>query len=103
MGYHQSIAAPYEETVEVLSAVLSAHGYRLECSFDLRSARHGARASHDQFLVLLVYEESALSWPTVITAHECAGITRLQIRELPRSAAFTAALEEVSRRLPGTG
>ena len=53
MDYHQSIAATCEQTVTMLSAVLSAHGYRLERSFDLRSTRHAAAQEHDQYLVLL--------------------------------------------------
>jgi hypothetical protein len=96
MDYHQSIAATCEQTMAVLSAVLSAHGYRLERSFDLRSARHAAQANCDQYLVLLAYEQAAPAPPTVITAHECGGITRLQIAGLPLSAAFMAALEEVT-------
>lgn len=99
MDHQQSIVASCEQTVAALSAVLSAHGYRLECSFDLRSARHAARANQDQYVVLLAYEESAPGWPTVITAHESGGITHLQIKELPSSADFTVVLEEISSRL----
>jgi hypothetical protein len=96
MDYHRSIAATCEQTVAVLSTVLSAHGYRLERSFDLRSVRHVAQLDRDQYLVLLAYEQAAPAPPVVITAHECAGITRLQIEGCPLSAAFTAALEEVT-------
>jgi hypothetical protein len=32
MDYHRSVAATCEQTVAVLSTVLSAHGYRLERS-----------------------------------------------------------------------
>ena len=101
MDYHQSIAATCEQTVAALSHTLSTHGYRLERSFDLRSARHVAQTDHDQYVVLLAYEEAVLSWPTVITAHECAGFTHLQIKDLPGAAAFAAALEEVASHLPG--
>ena len=38
MGYHHSIAATCEQTVAALSDMLIAQGYRLERSFDLRSA-----------------------------------------------------------------
>ena len=102
MDYHQSIAATCEQTVAVLSAVLSAHGYRLERSFDLRSVRHAAQANRDQYLVLLAYEQAAPAPPLVITVHECEGITRLQIAGLLTSAAFTAALEEATSRFLDT-
>ena len=102
MGYHQSIAATCEQIMAVLSAVLSAQGYRLERSFDLRSARHAAQANCDQYLVLLAYEQAAPAPPLVITVHECEGITRLQIAGLPPSAAFTAALAEVTSSFPDT-
>ena len=58
MDYHQSIAATCEQTVAALSTMLSAHGYRLERSFDLRSARHAAQTDRDQYLVLLAYEQA---------------------------------------------
>jgi hypothetical protein len=97
MDYHQSIAATCEQTVAALSQTLSAHGYRLERSFDLHSARHAATA--DQYVVLLAYKQGASAPPVAITAHECTGVTRLQIEALPHSAAFTAALAEVTNYL----
>lgn len=83
MDYHQSIAAVYaatcEQTVAALSRALRARGYRLARSFDLRSARHAAALAHDQYLVLLAYEEAASAAvpPVVITVHECDGMTHL--------------------------
>jgi hypothetical protein len=99
MDYHQSIAATCEQTVAALAHTLTAHGYRLERSFDLRSARHAAPTDHDQYLVLLAYEQGASAPPVVITAHEGTGVTRLQIEALPHSTAFVAALEEAANRL----
>jgi dienelactone hydrolase len=49
--------------------------------------------------VLLAYEQGASAPPVVITAHEGAGVTRLQIEALPHSMAFVAALEEAANRL----
>ena len=69
MDYHQSIAATCERTVAALSAVLSAHGYRLERDFDLRSARHAVQSNRDQYLVLLAYERNS--------RHAAAGDHRL--------------------------
>jgi hypothetical protein len=102
VDYHQSLAATCEQTVAALSAVLSAHGYRLERSFDLRSARHAVQANRDQYLVLLVYEQTAVIPPLVITAYESHGVTHLQIEGCSLSAAVVAALEEVSSRLLDT-
>jgi hypothetical protein len=96
VDYHQSLAATCEQTVVALSAVLSAHGYRLERSFDLRSARHAVQSNRDQYLVLLAYEQTAAVPPLVITVHECRGVTHLQVEGCPLSAAVTEALEEVS-------
>ncbi len=89
MDYHQSIAATCEQTIAALSAVLSAHGYRLERSFDLRSAlndqpdcpcpHHGTAQCTCQYVVLLVYEEAASTSPVPLTAHECDGVTRVQM------------------------
>ena len=78
MDYHQSIAAPTEPTLAALTRLLSAHGYRLERSFDLRSARHAAAADPTQYLVLLAYEQATSAPPIVITAHECNGVTHLK-------------------------
>jgi hypothetical protein len=99
MDYHQSIAATCERTVAALSAVLSAHGYRLERSFDLRSARHAVQSNRDQYLVLLAYEQTTATPPLVITACESRGVTHLQIEGCFLSAAVEAALEEVSGSL----
>jgi hypothetical protein len=89
MGYHQSIAATCEQATAALSHILIAQGYRLERSFDLRSALrdqrncpcpyHGASDCECQYLVLLAYRQGAFAPPIVITAHECEGITHLSI------------------------
>jgi hypothetical protein len=87
MGYQQSIAATCDQTVTALSRILIVQGYRLECSFDLRSALrdqrgclcpyHGAGDCECQYRVLLAYEQATFAPPIVITAHECEGITRV--------------------------
>jgi hypothetical protein len=92
MGYHQSIAATCEQTVTALAHILIRQGYRLERSFDLRSALRDQRGclcpyhrSGDcecQYLVLLAYEQVTPAPPIVITAHECEGITHVS-REGP--------------------
>jgi hypothetical protein len=102
MDYYQSIAANCEQTVTALAAVLSAHGYRLERSFDLRSARHATQANRDQYLVLLAYEQAVAAPPLVITAHESRGVTHLQIEGCSLPAAVAAALAEVSGSLLDT-
>lgn len=112
MGYRQAIAASCERTVAALTHLLIAQGYQLERSFDLRSAlrdqsdclcpAHGATTCHCQYLVLLAYKHAAPTPPAVITAHECDGITRLQIEGLSLPVAFTVALEEVTSHLPDT-
>jgi len=100
MDCRQSIAAPCEQTVAALSHTLSAHGYRLERSFDLRSARHALQAEHDQYLVLLAYEQATPAPPVVITAHECAGVTTLKVEGCSVPAAFAAALDELLNCVP---
>lgn len=105
MGYHQSIAATCEQTVTALSHILIAQGYRLERSFDLRSALrdqhdcpcpyHGTSDCHCQYLVLLAYEQATPAPPIVITAHECEEITHLSSEGCSLPAAFTAALAEM--------
>jgi hypothetical protein len=95
MDYHQSIAATCEQTVAALSQTLSAHGYRLERSFDLRSARHAA--GHDQYLVLLAFAQATPAPPVVITAYECEGITHLSMEGSPLAAKLVAALNEIDR------
>jgi hypothetical protein len=95
MDYHQSIAATCEQTVAALFHTLSAHGYRLERSFDLRSARHAAQANHDQYLVLLACEQTTAAPPLVITAHECMGVTTLKVEGYSVPAAFATTLDEM--------
>ncbi len=92
MYYHQSIAAPTEPTLSALTRLLSARGYRLECSFDLRSARHAATNDQPRYLVLLAYEQATSAPPIVITAHECNGVTHL-------SAATTQPGDVLARSL----
>lgn len=89
MGYHHSSAATCEQTVAALSDMLIAQGYRLERSFDLRSALrdqidypcpyHDVSDCECQYLVLLAYEQATPAPPIVITAHECEGITHVSI------------------------
>jgi hypothetical protein len=99
MDYHRSIAATCEQTVAALSRILIAHSYRLERSFDLRSARHAAQAEHDQYLVLLAYERDVPAPPIVITVHECAGSTALKVEGCSVPAAFAAALDELMNNI----
>jgi len=104
MDYHHSIAATCEQTVTALSAVLSAHGYRLERSFDLRSTRQTAPADRDQYVVLLAYEQDASAPPVVITAHEGAGLTHLSASTVlpgdPLARSVLTALDEIWECLP---
>jgi hypothetical protein len=101
MKHHQSIAAPGEPTLTALAHVLNTHGYRLERSFDLRSARHATTT--DQYVVLLAYEQATSAPPIVITAHECDGITHLSASTIqpgdPLTHALLAAFDEVPRHL----
>jgi len=91
MEYHQSIAAPSEPTLAALTQALGAHGYRLERSFDLRSARHATAT--DQYLVLLAYEQATSAPPIVITAHECDGITHLRAATIQPGAALNRSVQ----------
>ncbi len=104
MDYHQSIAATCEQTVTALSHALHAHGYRLERSFDLRSARPAAPTACDQYVVLLAYEQGASAPPVVITAHEGAGLTHLSASTVlpgdPLARSVVAALDEIWECLP---
>jgi hypothetical protein len=78
-----------EQAVTLLTLTLAAHGYRLERSFDLRSAlhnqsdcpcpHHGTAQCTCQYVVLLAYEQAAATPPVVITAHERDGLTRLRV------------------------
>ena len=104
MDYHQSIAAPCEQTVTALSHTLNAHGYRLERSFDLHSARQAAPGDRDQYVVLLAYEQDASAPPMVISAHECAGVTHLSVATMrpgdPLAHSVVAACDEIWECLP---
>ena len=103
MDYHQSIAAVCAATcaqvVAVLSHTLSTHGYRLECSFDLHSARYAAASDHDQYLILLAYDQAGPTPPIVITLHELAGLTQLSAAMVqpddPFALLLQAACEEI--------
>ena len=99
MDYHQSIAAPCEQTVAALASALNAHGYRLERSFDLRHTRQAASTDHDQYVVLLAYEQDASAPPVVISVHECAGLTHLSAAAVlpgnPLVHAVVAAFDEI--------
>jgi hypothetical protein len=107
MDHHQSIAATCEQTVTAVSHTLAAYGYRVERSFDLRSAlhdqpdcpcpHHGATQCTCQYMVLLAYEPAPGAPPAVITAHECDGITRVRVASEPGgrlSWSLLAALAE---------
>ena len=97
MDYQQSIAAPCEQAVAALSQSLSAHGYRLERSFDLRRTRQ--TTGRDQYVVLLAYEQGVSVPPIVITAHEGAGLTHLSASTAahgdPLAQAVLAAFDEI--------
>jgi len=81
------LPATCEQTVTALTTALAQHGYRIERSFDLRSAlhgncpcpHHGTSQCTCQYVVLLVYEVTAMTPPALVTAHECDGITRLHV------------------------
>jgi len=84
-----TIASPCEQTLSMLISTMALHGFRLERSFDLRSAlhdqpdcpcpHHGTAQCTCQYVVLLAYEEAANAPPAVLTAHECDGITRVRV------------------------
>jgi hypothetical protein len=93
MDYHQSIAAPCEQTVAALSQALSAHGYRLERSFDLRRTRQAV--GDDQYLVLLAYAQDVAAPPIVITAQAGASLTHLSASGDCLAPAVVAAFEEI--------
>jgi hypothetical protein len=83
------LPATCEQTVTALTATLARHGYRVERSFDLRSAldhqpdcpcpHHGTERCTCQYVVLLIYETTTLVPPALATAHECDGVTRLRV------------------------
>ena len=91
MGQEQTLPATCEQTVSALTATLERHGYRIERSFDLRSALHdGCPCPHHgtihcacQYVVLLIYETATFAPPALATAHECDGITRLHVEAGP--------------------
>jgi len=84
-----TLAFRCEQTIAILISTMALHGIRLERSFDLRSAlndhpdcpcpHHGTAQCTCQYVVLLAYEEAASASPAVLTAHECDGITRVQV------------------------
>ncbi len=89
MDQERQLGIPCEQTLSVLLAIMPLHGIRLERSFDLRSAlrdqldcpcpHHGTTRCTCQYVVLLAYEPATAALPTVITAHECDGITRVRV------------------------
>lgn len=89
MNRELTLASTCEQTVVMLTAVMALHGYRLERSFDLRSAlhdqpdcpcpHHGTAQCSCQYVVLLAYEQTTTAPPAVITAHECDGLTRVRV------------------------
>ena len=89
MGEERTLPATCEQTVSALTATLAQYGYRVERSFDLRSAldahgdcpcpHHGTIHCTCQYVVLLIYEVASLAPPALVTAHECDGITRLRV------------------------
>jgi hypothetical protein len=99
---NQTLAATCEQTVSVLTAALSMHGYHVERSFDLRSALqghddcpcpyHGTTRCTCQYMVLLVYEADTQAPPALITVHECDGATRLHVESNRHGGALPLAL-----------
>lgn len=102
------IFAPCKWTVPALTEALTLRGYRIERSFDLRSAlhshsectcpHHGTEQCTCEYIVLFVYDEINAVPPVVIIAHGRNGITWLQIRtsqsESMLSSEFVVALDE---------
>ena len=89
MSQERTLSATCEQSVSTLTTALASRGYRIERSFDLRSAldhhgdcpcpHHGTIHCTCQYVVLLVYEVAASSPPALVTAHECDGIARLRV------------------------
>jgi len=89
MYAEQHLIATCEQTVIMLTATMAAYGYRIERSFDLRSAlhdhpdcacpHHGTSQCSCQYVVLLAYEPAIVAPPAVITVHECDGVTRVRV------------------------
>lgn len=104
----QVVFAPCTWTVTALTDALNQRGYRVERSFDLRSAlhshnqctcpHHGTEKCTCEYMVLFVYEEISTTPPVVIIAHGRNGITWLEIRtNQPAdslSSEFTRALDD---------
>lgn len=88
MNRNWTLLETCERIVTALMTALAASGYRVERSFDLRSAlknhtdcpcpHHYMPECACQYLVLLVYEVAAMTPPALVTAHECDGVTRLR-------------------------
>lgn len=110
MRYEQVYALDCENSIRLLTISLLEHGYRVERSFDLRSAMndrvrtpcpyHGRFNCACQFVVLLAYAQPCAAPPVVITAHECEGCTRIKLEALPASgevwSKLNAALNQVA-------
>jgi hypothetical protein len=108
MEQEQVVSASCKWTVSALTEALTLRGYRVERSFDLRSALHshgectcpyhGTEQCTCEYMVLFVYEETNVTPPVVIIAHGRNGITWLQIQtsqlENALSSEFAVALDE---------
>ncbi len=102
MYQEQKLIASCQQTVSILTATMASHGYRLERSFDLRSAlhnhpdcpcpHHGTAQCTCQYMVLLVYEQATSRPPVAISLHECDGITRLRVDAGPFGGALSWSL-----------
>ena len=89
MPQERQLNIPCELAISILITEMQLHGYRLERSFDLRSAlhdhpdcpcpHHGTAQCTCQYVVLLAYEPVVTTPPAVITAHECDGVTRVRV------------------------
>ena len=102
------VFAPCHWTIPALTEALILRGYRVERSFDLRSAlhshsectcpHHGTERCTCEYMVLFVYDEVNETPPVIIIAHGRNGITWLQIRtsqpEDSLSSEFTGALDD---------
>ncbi len=108
MEEEQIVLAPCKWTIPALTEALILRGYRVERSFDLRSALHGhsectcpyhgTEQCTCEYMVLFVYDEMETMPPVVIIAHGRNGITWLQIRtgqpEDTLSSEVAGALDE---------
>ncbi len=104
------IFAPCKWTVPALTEALTRRGYRVERSFDLRSAlhshsgctcpHHGTEQCTCEYMVLFVYDEIKVSTPVVIIAHGRDETTWLHVRtsqtERSLAAEFVVALDETA-------